>query len=183
VRAKIWIPALLLVIAVVMIAAAFYLFLPLPPPRVSLEFKEFTTQGTDLRAKISIANKGQTEIHWFGTDWEATFEIHRGWVTNKPHLTFSGMPDIIAPVTNRIFLIDVPTEFTRWQVVARYGYTKRHNARWDLVMWTDRQGMAQPFRKAVLWFLCLLPEPPKIEYGNISTAMLTNKPSVKLPAK
>src|ERR1041384_3236609 len=89
-KLKFWILILLAVLVVPIALLEAYLWLPLPPPKVALEFKGFKSEGTNVFAMMSITNTGRNEIYWFGEGWEGAMEPRHGWVTNRPHIFYSG---------------------------------------------------------------------------------------------
>jgi hypothetical protein len=160
-----------------------YLATPLPPPKASIRFQEFTVRGTNTYAVIHLRNEGR-KIIWPAGRGSLKVEIktNAGWITNsEPPFTtiFLGL----SPSSSEIFCVKLPTDSIEWRATASYYHYNRHNLRAESVDRLAKSGFwnrAPEFlREAVGRCLRLLPQ-VREEYGEISTPFLTNRPPAGL---
>jgi hypothetical protein len=154
---------------------------PMPRPVVALDFVKFSSQGTNLVAVISFANRGQTEVCLWDSSqlWRLVAETPTGWITNRPPFaTVAGLG--LPPGSNRVFAVPMPPQTLQWRVTTTYGYAKRHHAPSEFSGWVWRSPLVQRgpglFTDAISWGLDLLPDLPPLEEGEVSTPLQTNSP-------
>ena len=177
-KPKLWIRTLLLFLFVFCALLAWYLYAPLPVPKVSLKFEGYSMQGTNVAAMICFTNEGKKSV-W----WERSFTIIPETIPmggmRRMTVNYSGWPSSTRPSSRFVLpLFEVPENYGLFHVTAQYSHYKRHALRVEieerLMKFASRHRTSPTFWKITSWCLSRLPE-PKAEIVEISTPVVTNR--------
>ena len=124
--------------SLVLVAYLFrYLHMPLPPPKVTLSFSGFGTNGNDVCGLVRLTNEGKRLV-WcrFGRElepeWHAEIETKGGWTTNKFNPIGIKIPSGLLSTSNLVCRVQLPDGVIRWRVTSYFYHYDRHQLRYEL---------------------------------------------------
>jgi hypothetical protein len=158
------------------IMTGIYLGSPAPPPKVSLTFLGFTTNGTRRIANVRFQNEGKIPV-W----WDAGIKtITEHGPTNG--VWYSGLSVATMPFSNFVWPVHEPENCNRWRAEFGFEYYKHTPIKRRFVERFVFSGKFNPkphaplnntLFRTVLWCLDRLPA-PKEQHGTVISPWITN---------